>query len=51
MYVVDGPVPADGYDWLLVSALDTGRPFAVQGWIAPASRDGEPWVVRAAPRR
>jgi len=49
VYVIEGPVPANGYDWLLVSELV--GPFAGEalsaGWIAPASREGEPWVVPA----
>lgn len=44
-FVVDGPVPASGYDWYLVAPLDradgTRGPF---GWVARASRDGETWV-------
>ena len=43
LFVVDGPVTADGYDWYLVQALqgiDRG-PF---GWVAAASREGETWI-------
>ena len=46
VFIVDGPVPADGYDWYLVQAMvesgsEPGAPF---GWVAAASRDGEPWI-------
>lgn len=48
--VVDGPVPASGYDWYLVAPLDradgTRGPF---GWIARASREGEAWVRSIEP--
>jgi hypothetical protein len=51
VYVIDGPVRADGYDWLLVAELATwdGLGSPVQGWVAPASRDGEPWVLPTEP--
>jgi hypothetical protein len=41
IYVEHGPVEADGYAWylVLVGGAGSGR-----GWIADASRDGEPWV-------
>jgi hypothetical protein len=44
-FVVDGPVAAYDYDWYLVAALTRGDgstgPF---GWIAAASREGDPWI-------
>jgi hypothetical protein len=54
LYVLDGPVTADGYDWYLV------RPFLMEGnaappehwrlgWVAASSRDGEAWIAPAAP--
>lgn len=51
MYVLDGPTAADGYEWLpVVKAVDFDAPFAAPaGWLAPASRDGESWVVPAQP--
>jgi hypothetical protein len=48
LYVVDGPVAADGFDWYLV------QPFAYYhetnasargGWVAAAGQDGEPWIA------
>jgi len=45
--VVDGPVSADGYEWYQVLPMRPDglreRPF---GWVAAASREGEPWLVR-----
>ncbi|HUH17319.1 MAG TPA: hypothetical protein VMM85_05165, partial [Methylomirabilota bacterium] len=44
-FVVDGPTPADGYNWYLAAPLrradGTAAPF---GWIASAHRDGTHWV-------
>ena len=44
--VLDGPVQASGYDWYLVQPTitsDTADPYPF-GWIAAASKDGEPWI-------
>jgi hypothetical protein len=47
LLVLDGPVPASGYDWYQVKPIfdaDTpegGYPF---GWVARAGKDGEPWI-------
>jgi hypothetical protein len=46
LLVLDGPVQASGYDWYQVqpirSDMDvTTYPF---GWIAAASKDGQPWI-------
>ena len=49
VYVVDGPQPVDGYDWLLVTELALPWKNADAGWIAPASRDGEEWVRPVTP--
>lgn len=49
VYVVDGPVAADGYDWLLVVELAPEFGSRSVGWIAPASREGEVWVEPEAP--
>jgi hypothetical protein len=49
VYVIDGPVPADGYDWLLVTELGPEFASRAAGWIAPASRDGEEWVRPVTP--
>jgi len=44
--VVDGPRAADGYGWYQVLPIRPDglreRPF---GWVAAASREGEPWLV------
>lgn len=44
--VVDGPVELDGYAWYQVLPIRPDeareRPF---GWIAAASREGEPWIA------
>jgi hypothetical protein len=50
VFLVDGPVTADGYEWYLVKPFTlnlchdvcTEPPF---GWVAAASRDGEPWIM------
>lgn len=42
LYVLDGPVSASGYDWYEVYPLASRS--LPSGWIASASRDGEPWV-------
>ena len=47
LYVLDGPVSASDYDWYDVVAL-TSRPDLHSGWVASASRDGEPWVTARA---
>jgi hypothetical protein len=49
VYIIDGPVRADGYDWLLIAELGVGSEPTVQGWVAPASREGEPWVLPTEP--
>ncbi|MCJ7710072.1 MAG: hypothetical protein MUQ32_04495, partial [Chloroflexi bacterium] len=40
LYVLDGPVSASGYDWYEVFPLNSQD--LPQGWVASASRDGEP---------
>jgi hypothetical protein len=37
--VLEGPIPASGYDWYRVQV------GVLSGWAAEASRDGEPWLV------
>ena len=50
-FVVDGPVPASGYDWYLVAPLDRADGTRGHfGWIARASREGEAWVRSIEPR-
>lgn len=49
-WVLEGPVVASGYEWyrvMVLSGLAPGDTNRV-GWIAAASRDGEPWIGRAA---
>ena len=56
LYVVDGPVAADGYDWYLVKPfhadyLPHGDELVIGpliGWVAAASRDGEAWIEPAS---
>ncbi|MEA2608490.1 MAG: hypothetical protein QOJ75_733 [Chloroflexota bacterium] len=45
VFVVAGPVSANGYDWWQVQAL-TG--LAHFGWVASAARDGETWLAYAS---
>jgi hypothetical protein len=53
VFVIDGPVSGSGYDWYLIDPLsevdlqvhpDPPSP----GWVAAASRDGEPWLAPSA---
>lgn len=49
-FIADGPVSASGYDWYLAAPLD--RPDGSRGpfgWIAAASREGDPWIREVAP--
>lgn len=51
LYVFDGPVSADGYEWYQVmpSRVDyLPSPYGV-GWVAAAGKDGEPWIRPATP--
>ena len=45
LFVIEGPVAADGYDWYHVLPFDGGLPG---GWVAGADHDGTPWLVRDA---
>jgi hypothetical protein len=48
LYVVDGPVAADGYDWYLVQAFaEDFLPHGPMpgGWLAAGGQDGEPWIA------
>jgi hypothetical protein len=53
VFVLEGPVPADGYAWYHVASLDwlpTSTDEDVDppaGWIAQASLDGKAWVAPA----
>ena len=44
LFVLDGPTAASGYDWwhVVPTALGGGGPG--HGWVAGASREGEPWL-------
>ena len=44
--MLDGPVTASGYDWYEVAQLSSRT--LPSGWVASASRDGEPWIVAGA---
>lgn len=45
LLVIAGPTPGDGYEWLLVVPIAfTGLQGAGYGWVAAASRDGQPWI-------
>lgn len=48
VYVVDGPVFAEGYEWYLVDPVANGIPefngFPEPGWMAAASKNGEAWL-------
>ena len=52
LYVVDGPVSANGYDWYQVQPfgmhyLDFMAGAPPFGWVAEASREGEAWIAPA----
>jgi hypothetical protein len=44
LYVLDGPVSASDYTWYEVVPL-TSRLDLHSGWVATASRSGEPWLA------
>lgn len=54
LYVVDGPVRADGFGWYLVQAfaeaecMDVCREPPPFGWVAQAGSDREVWVAPAS---
>lgn len=49
LFVVQGPVVADDYEWYEVRPIGTAgsRPWTSlpSGWVARADHDGEPWVA------
>ena len=53
LYLVDGPVPADGFEWYLASPYearvndqgDASQGWVRFGWVAAADKTGEPWIV------
>ena len=44
LFVVAGPIAADGYEWYHVMPFDG---IAPTGWVAAAARDGTPWLAPA----
>ena len=44
LFVIEESVAADGYAWYHVLTDTAGYP---SGWVAAASRDGEPWIAAA----
>jgi hypothetical protein len=44
LVILSGPVAADGYHWYEVTPLVTASSLP-HGWVAAASRDGEPWLA------
>ena len=59
LYVVDGPVGDSGFRWYKVMTFETmstcrrratavDEPIVVEGWVAVADKNGEPWVQPAA---
>ena len=50
LYLLDGPVAADGYEWFRVVRFeeyftDIGLPGPNTGWVAGGGQDGEPWIA------
>jgi hypothetical protein len=45
LYVADGPVASDGYDWFLVLPVPYWPAPPSDGWVAAASRSGEAWIA------
>ena len=49
LFVLDGPVAADGYDWYRVQPFgrdaNRGINWPPAGWVAAGSQQGEPWIV------
>lgn len=52
VYVVAGPVVDSGFSWYQVVPFDTDgdpdAPLPPAGWVAAASKEGEPWVTSDA---
>ena len=51
VFVVDGPVRADGFDWYLVDPMYICVDVCLErprfGWVAEAGKDGETWIAAA----
>jgi hypothetical protein len=50
LYILDGPVVADGYEWFRVVPFDDphtdiGRGGPGLGWVAAGGKDGEAWIA------
>jgi hypothetical protein len=53
-WVIEGPVRSSGYDWYLIDPYGEIDPDVrrhsdppPEGWVAAASKDGEPWIEAA----
>ena len=54
LYVISGPTHGSGYHWYQVASISFGvhslvklprsEAYSAAGWVAAASRDGEPWL-------
>ena len=42
LFVIDGPITADGYDWYHAMPFEG---IAPTGWVAAAAHDGTPWLA------
>jgi hypothetical protein len=54
LFILDGPVTADGYDWYPVVPFaweisDIAHEGPGRGWVAAGSREGEAWIRPIAP--
>ena len=52
LFLVDGPVRADGYDWFLADPYDVATvpdKWLSFGWVAAADKNGEPWIEPIQP--
>jgi hypothetical protein len=53
LFVVEGPVFADDYDWYRVAPVgtDSDRPWheLPSGWVSRGHHDGTPWIAVASP--
>lgn len=52
LYIVEGPVTADGYDWVLADPYQIdfdAEAWLRFGWVAVADKTGEPWITAIEP--
>jgi hypothetical protein len=49
MFVISGPVAADGHDWYEVQTDDVSSNIDLYGWVAAADKDGGAWIKPKAP--